>query len=82
MLTASQPKTMEVLFRNGVIAYDFENLEGIWSVRFCDRSLRGSIVTELPESLRGSYPSDDTAIQAIAVHYRTSVRLRKVTPRL
>jgi len=82
MITASQPKTIDVLFRNGVIAYVFENLEGIWGVRLCDRPLRGSTVTELPKSLRGSYLSDDAAIQAIAGHYRTSVRLRQVTPRL
>jgi hypothetical protein len=81
MVTASQPKTMDVLFRNGVIAYVFEDLEGNWGVRFCVRPLRGSIVKELPESLRGSYPTDDTAIQVIAGHYRTSIRLRQVTPR-
>jgi hypothetical protein len=82
MITREQPRTIEAVYRNGVTAYVYESLGGSWGIRFCDRPWRGTMVKELPNSLRGTYPSADAANKAIERHYRTTVVSAAVTPRM
>ncbi len=73
MITAMQPRSQEVRYKNGVIAYIFEFPDGQWAIRYCTRPHRGSVLQELPETLRGEYTSANATKRSIARHYGTTI---------
>jgi hypothetical protein len=81
-IAPKQVRTISLVYKSGLCSYVFESPEGHWGVRFCDRPWRGGMMHELPEPLRGWYPSAAAAVQAIADVYQTSVLSQRVTPRL
>jgi hypothetical protein len=74
MVTPTQPRTEEVLCRNGVVGYIFEDHANRWEIRYCTRVIRGVRRQELPESLlEVRFDSAADARQAIARRYGTTI---------